>query len=264
MSDSRYDAIIDADVDLESEAGYNNDFDIEAADPMTTPTGLIDEPAATSKPRGGIFSVSRYAQYFDVETAEVLKRCWAAIFPRQDFYEGVMGNKPDLWGPFWIATTVAFVLFSSSTIVGYVASHAGGLQYYYDFGLLSAAAGIMYAYTFIVPLVLYLGLVYYKSEHANILECLTLYGYSNVVWIPVAIVATAPFQLFGWNKAANIIRWIATAVGYSISLLFLVRNLNPVLKSTDSRTARMLLIVIIALHTGLAIAVKFTFFHYKV
>jgi protein YIPF1/2 len=53
---------------------------------------------------------------------------------------------------------------------------------------------------------------------------------------------------------------IFVAVGFTLSAVFLVRNLYPVLSATDVRTSKILLIVIIALHAGLAIAIKVLFF----
>lgn len=62
----------------------------------------------------------------------------------------------------------------------------------YDFTLLSGAAGLMYGYTFIVPAVLWGVLKWYGSESASVLECLCLYGYANLVWVPVAVASASP------------------------------------------------------------------------
>lgn len=49
-------------------------------------------------------------------------------------------------------------------------------------------------------------------------------------------------------------------VGFGISVAFLLRNLYPVLNATDKQTSKILLIVVVALHAGLAIAIKVLFF----
>ena len=49
-------------------------------------------------------------------------------------------------------------------------------------------------------------------------------------------------------------------LGLAQSSFFLVRNLYPVLSAADMRTSKMLLIIVVALHTGLAIAIKVLFF----
>lgn len=80
-----------------------------------------------------------------MDTNDVLKRCYAAIFPRSNFLDVLEGN-PDLYGPVWIATTVVLILFLSGTINDYLAAH-GKKHFEYDFKLLSGAAGLIYGYT---------------------------------------------------------------------------------------------------------------------
>jgi hypothetical protein len=47
----------------------------------------------------------------------------------------VLEGNPDLYGPFWIATTVVFILFLGGTISQYW-GHSGD-KFVYDFRLLS-------------------------------------------------------------------------------------------------------------------------------
>lgn len=82
-----------------------------------------------------LWSMAFYAQFFDVDTSAVLSRCWAALFPRANFLDVLEGN-PDLYGPFWIATTVVLILFLGGTISQYL-STTGTSQFAYDFRLLS-------------------------------------------------------------------------------------------------------------------------------
>ena len=49
-------------------------------------------------------------------------------------------------------------------------------------------------------------------------------------------------------------------VGLALSAVFLFRNLYPVVSATDAKTSKVLLIIVIALHTGFAIAIKILFF----
>ncbi|KAM3067455.1 hypothetical protein ACMFMG_011600 [Clarireedia jacksonii] len=115
----------------------------------------------------------------------------------------------------------------------------------------TGAAGLIYGYTFIIPILLFLALKYFGSESANLLECCALYGYSNLVWIPVALVS--------WS-GITIMNWVFVGVGFGLSVAFLLRNLYPVLSATDKQTSKMLLIMVVCLHAGLAIAIKVLFF----
>jgi len=56
------------------------------------------------------------------------------------------------------------------------------------------------------------------------------------------------------------LNYIFVGVGFALSASFLVRNLYPVLSATDMRTSKVLLIGLVALHAGLAIAIKVLFF----
>lgn len=96
-------------------------------------------PPATASSGGSskrfLWSISFYAQFFDVDTSAVLSRCWAALYPRANFLDVLEGN-PDLYGPFWIATTVVLILFLGGTVSQYL-SAADKAPFAYDFKLLS-------------------------------------------------------------------------------------------------------------------------------
>lgn len=113
------------------------------------------------------------------------------------------------------------------------------------------AAGLIYGYTLIIPTLLFLALKYFGSESANLLECWALYGYANLIWIPVALIS--------WSSI-SILNYVFVAIGLAVSVAFLLRNLYPVLSATDKQISKILLILVFALHAGLAIAIKVLFF----
>lgn len=80
------------------------------------------------------------------------------------------------------------ILFLTGTISAYLASK-GADHFTYNFELLSAAAGLTYGYTLFIPLGLWAVLRWYGSQSADLLECWNLYGYANIVWIPVALIS---------------------------------------------------------------------------
>lgn len=115
----------------------------------------------------------------------------STLLPRQNFLDTLDGQ-PDLYGPFWIATTVVVILFLTGTISAYLAEKGKG-HFAYDFSLLSGAAGLIYGYTIFVPLGLWGVLKWFAgSEAAGLVECWALYGYGNLIWIPVALVSWSP------------------------------------------------------------------------
>ena len=69
----------------------------------------------------------------------------------------------------------------------------GKEHFAYDFSLLSGAAGLIYGYTAFVPLGLWAVLKWFaKAEGADLMECWALYGYANLIWIPVALASWSP------------------------------------------------------------------------
>lgn len=266
MSGAGYDAVVDVDdegdlghTDLQDDLEFHNSTFQETA-PGGRKAGHagagasgsgLPLPATASSVSGKryLWSIHFYQQYFDVDTSAVLGRCWAALYPRANFLDVLEGN-PDLYGPFWIATTVVFILFLGGTISRYLAVR-GTSSFAYDFTLLSGAAGLIYGYTLAIPVILFLALRYFGSESANLLECWALYGYSNLIWIPVAIVS--------WSRI-DILNYVFVAVGFGYSVAFLLRNLYPVLSATDRQTSKALLIVVVVVHFALAVTIKFLFF----
>ncbi|KAK4204111.1 hypothetical protein QBC40DRAFT_192610 [Triangularia verruculosa] len=270
MSRSGYDAVVDVDdegdlghTDLQEDlefhqSNFSSTANLNKTGTRSSQTSGLPLPATSSNNQGGggggkklIWTLGFYSQFFDVDTTSVLQRCWAALFPRANFLDVLEGN-PDLYGPFWIATTVVLILFLGGTISDYLASRGmapGGFAY--DFRLLSGAAGLIYGYTFVIPVILYLALRYFGSESANLLECWALYGYGNLIWIPVALVSWSPIK---------ILNWVFVGVGFGVSVAFLLRNLYPVLSATDRQTSKVLLVAVVGLHFGLAVAIKVLFF----
>lgn len=268
MSNRGYDVVVDVDdegdlghTDLQDDLEFHNsNFNDNRNNTKIPPDQSLPFFQGRDSAAGGasssassskrfLWTLSFYAQFFDVDTNEVLRRCVAALYPRVNFLDLLDGN-PDLYGPFWIATTVIMILFLTGTISHYLAEK-GKDHFSYDFRLLSGAAGLIYGYTGIVPIGLWGALKWFGSESANLLECWALYGYANLIWIPVAVISWSPI---------TILNYIFVGVGFGFSVAFLLRNLYPVLSATDIRTSKILLVVMVAMHAGLSIAIKILFF----
>lgn len=195
----------------------------------------------------------------------MLSRIRLALDPRKSFLESLSASSsssPDLYGPIWIASTTVLILFLTGTISSYLASQ-GKRHFEYDFRLLSGAAGLVYGYTLLVPLAVWAVLKYLVGRNkpdipgmevgggAQLVELWALYGYGNVIWIPVALIS--------WSNVTNL-NWIFVGIGLGVSGTILFRNMYPLVNATDVQTAKILLVVVMALHVGLAAMIKFTFF----
>ncbi|KAG0703589.1 hypothetical protein DFH29DRAFT_981893 [Suillus ampliporus] len=143
--------------------------------------------------------------------------------------------------------------FDVDTISSYLS--APGVAYEYDFGLLSLAATIVYIYAFAVPILLWLALRYFGVGEWGVVEALGVWGYSLFVWVPVSILCVVPIP---------ILRWILVGTAFCLSGYFLVANVYPILAMADAKATRLLIIVVGALHAGLALTLKVLFFSYYV
>jgi hypothetical protein len=263
MTTRGYDVVVDVDdegdlghTDLQEDLEFHpSNFENDQRNAKVRPDSPPFLGGATRGGDGGapskrsLWTVRYYSQYFDVDTNEVLRRCIAALYPRSNFLDVLDGN-PDLYGPFWIATTVVVILFLTGTVSQYLALN-NEKHFEYDFRLLSGAAGLVYGYTTLLPIALWGALRWFGSSSADLIECWALYGYANLVWIAVALVSWSPLTALNWTLVG---------IGFGWTVFFLLRNLYPVLSATDAKTSRILLILVVVLHAGLAIAIKIFFF----
>lgn len=79
-------------------------------------------------PLCGCLSVRFYQPYFDIDTADVISRISNATFfcKREDNFLSRVKDKPDAYGPFWIATTLIFTLAVTSHINSWLSSWMQG------------------------------------------------------------------------------------------------------------------------------------------
>ena len=159
--------------------------------------------------------------FFDVSTAEVVERAKYAATPYRVFSapaESSLASKPDLYGPFWIATTALIAMTSAANIERLVVNGATAS----DYSLLWTAAWFMYGCMGAVPLVAFAFTWFARSQGQtdssplSYIQLLSLYGYSNLSLIPVSVLCVVPIGL---------LQTIAVAVGAANSGLFIYANL---------------------------------------
>ncbi|KAF7342952.1 hypothetical protein MVEN_01725200 [Mycena venus] len=213
------------------------------------------------KSAGGFWTVEYYQCYFDVDTKTVLQRCYSTLLPSSSDYLSTHLNPADLYGPFWTLTTLIFALFLSSSLAASITAYlsdpdpASSELVDYDFGLLSIAVPLVYAYGLALPVMLWVALRYLGVGEWSVVEAIAIWGYGMFVWIPVSILAVIPYPP---------VRWSLVGIAFGLSGWFLVRNVYPILASAEAKATRLLIIIIAALHAGLAITFKVLFFSYYI
>jgi len=200
--------------------------------------GLYDADVAMQRQVGssGFFSVDYYSRWFDVDTMLVFDRAWRTMYPLEDFIDTVLNGAPDLYGPFWLPTTLIFALFFSSSLSSSITAYLAGKPYSYDFTRLPLAVSVVYSYAFAIPAGFWAVMRYWAGvEGRSLVDIIAIFGYGMTIWIPVALLSIPPLPF---------VRLAFTILAFVVSLGFLLRNLYPALATSPQKAARGLVIAV--------------------
>jgi len=220
--------------------------------------GYIQDENRQRAASSAFWTIEYYQPYFDVDTNTVFKRCYSTLLPTSTNYLSTHLNpSPDLYGPFWTLTTLIFTLYLSSSLASSISSFLSSPDstFEYDFGLLSISVTLVYVYGIGLPVLIWIALRYMGVGEWSVVEAVAIWGYAMFVWIPVSILCVIPVP---------ILRWILVGIAFALSGYFLVANVYPILASAEAKSMRLFIIVIAALHAGLALTFKVLFFSYYV
>ncbi|KAJ4867096.1 Integral membrane Yip1 family protein [Raphanus sativus] len=195
------------------------------------------------------FTVGAYKPFFDVDTSDVVDRLKESLFPFRGTFTEKTADKPDLYGPFWICTTLIFVAASIGTFVTYVAHKWKKQEWNYDINLVTWSAGVFYGYVTLVPLALYVVLKYFSAP-SGLVQLFCLYGYSLFIFIPALCLSVVPVEIF---------RWVIAGVAGFMSATFVALNLKAHINSAGERSI-LIIASIFLLQLGLAVVLKLYLF----
>ncbi|KAI5658895.1 hypothetical protein M9H77_27688 [Catharanthus roseus] len=191
------------------------------------------------------FTVNAYKPYFDVDTSDVLERIFDSLFPFRGNFNEKTADKPDLYGPFWICSTLIFVAASIGTFVTFLSHKLQDKEWNYDINLVTWSAGLFYGYVTIVPLCLYAILKYFSAP-AGLVQLFCLYGYSLFIFIPALCLSVVPLEIF---------RWVVAGVAGFMSATFVALNLKNHISSAGERWL-LIVVAIFLLQLALALVLK--------
>jgi len=216
----------------------------------TPPTLEPPPPPENYKP----WNVEYYRFLFNVNTKQVLHRIGRSLIPYPPtFFDSIQPN-PDMYGPFWIASTVVFLLAATGNIATYlnaVVQDASSGNWTYNLNKLSYAAAAIYGYFFLMPLVLW-GIFKFNKVPVRFIELLCLYGYSFFIYMPISVLCIIP---------NNGLRWALVGVAGLLSTSFIVMNTYVKLKGQMGK-GFIILIVMALFHMGFALTCQLYFFTY--
>lgn len=161
-------------------------------------------------------ALSQAQQLFDVSSQDVLQRVRLSLWP---YFSEVSDfrSRPDLWGPFWIATTTVLFFASTGNFARLLETRDHG-SFKADYSLVSIAAGMVYGCLVAVPLLTRMCIWWSGCDvdAINLKQVVCVYGYSLTPAVPVSVACLVP---------SGSIRWLAVIMGFLTSLSFIRSHL---------------------------------------
>ncbi|XP_074287300.1 uncharacterized protein LOC141612426 [Silene latifolia] len=192
----------------------------------------------------GMFSVSSYTQYFNVDTDIVLNRLLSSLDPRTgDFFSKIDAN-PDLYGLIWISTTLVFVIAALGNLATYL---IGSSTWSFNVSFMSLAATAVYGYAIVVPLAFYF-LLQYMGSPASLVRFWCMWGYSLFIFILSCFVLVIPVEF---------LRWVVILLASGVSACFVASNLRS---SVEGNDLMVVLVAAFVLQFALGLFIKLWFF----
>lgn len=233
----------------------DSDSDMDPVKSQTSDNPL-EEGIEQSSKKTPFWSLGFFQNLFDVDTDQVLNRLYGALVPfPKSFLQHHVNGKPDLYGPFWICTTLVFSIAISGNLANYLQAGAANENYHwkYDFHAVTLSATAIYSYAWIVPLGLWGVLKWMVPEEHRLsfLDLLCVYGYSLTIYIPVSVF---------WVIQLSWLQWLLALVGAGLSATVLITSIWPAISQIEARRY-LVLGVILVLHTVLAAGFMLYFFH---
>ncbi|GLT43812.1 hypothetical protein SLA2020_177420 [Shorea laevis] len=214
---------------------------------LGSPTeGFEQQPANNWK---GVFSISSYTQYFNVDTDIVINRLISSLFPIDGNFFSKIDSNPDLYGAIWISTTLVFLFALLGNYATYlIEKHSdSSTSWSFDISYVNVAAGVVYGYAIVVPLAFYF-LFQYMGSNPSLIRFWCMWGYSLFIFVPCAFLLLIPVE---------ILRWIIILLAGTASSSFVALNLKSYMEAGD---LTIMAVASFFLQLALAIFIKVWFF----
>ena len=109
---------------------------------MNEDTSSASNPSATQLDQDGleekkyaVWQIEYYQKYFNVSTNDVIYRVLGSMTPMltQSFLLNKIRPNPDLYGPFWITSTLIFSIAISGNILSFLSNFGTPVDWHTDF-----------------------------------------------------------------------------------------------------------------------------------
>jgi len=191
-------------------------------------------------------------------------------FTKSDFLTSIR-DSPDLYGPFWIASTLVFLVSAVGNFATWMSWRSVGasgapntLDWFLDADKAGWSVFLFYGYVSIVPTIVWAVFHVFKAD-LSLMQSVCLYGYSLALFIPVCLICAVP-------SAA--LQWMAILAAFGSTGWFLMSNLQAQVahvasqahqqlfrgKLSSGATRTVVAIFVTGFHLGLALLLGNYFF----
>ena len=136
---------------------------------------------------------------------------WSMV-PRKQSYLDLLEPNADLYGPFWVPMTLLFSISIAGNLTKLLSQSTDtSWEFHFDEGLLLSPpmgsdymlcyvtvtfmAGIIFSYTWLVPMILWAILSWQGLAVATMLQTIAIYGYSLTIYIPICVSSRTLFSI---------------------------------------------------------------------
>ena len=207
------------------EAGNNTPGKSQNTLPLKQPPIMPQPLAASQQPKStsacSILTVEYWAEYFDVTQEEIVQKVTAGINPTNNQFHDLIEAKVDLYGPFWISTTLIFSMIVMPRLLSVILFQSVQFDVAkVGFGFTLIYGGLA-AFTFLLY-----GLSKFMGIPCPLFKTAAIYGYSYVVFLAVSVAAICP---------GTYIHFILCMAAGIHSILFLLRNFKDAIEKAEQQ-----------------------------
>ena len=241
----------------EEDTQRNDDFYAEGIDDPSGGNSMMVSGEEGTKLY--IWNTAFWTRYFEVDTKDILMRIFTSLWPvSKKFLDDVKGN-PDLWGPFWICTTLVFFMTWTGNLASYINSYIAGTgdTWNPDVQKLPWGAMSVFGYWLVIPLIFW-GIFKYKEIPISLVLMYCIWGYSLFPYIPISIVTIAALG------PLVILSWVFIMLACAWSTFFLCLTFIWLIRDADWKAGYFVVLFIGLCSIGLGLSFKFYFFQFDI
>lgn len=242
------------------------------------------QPTAAKYEKSHMFLINFYRRYFDLDSDVFFDKIFKTLFPFRWSAEDSANEVLELYGFIWITGTLVFLMFVSNTGSNIIGQWLHGKEevpaYNYNFDLIFKLMGLFYGYNLFVPIVLCVWTRWVTKfpEPISLLQVVSIYGYTNILWIPITLLNFVFVVLVLYEKHSlllNVLEWVVVVLLGIITGMSNLSKVAPMLKKNcvmihtgDAAASRKiylpLMIGLAVAHLGFTVLVKWSYFGIKV